>query len=305
MADPGHELVRAGTYGLGCRRCRASTQVSGDASMFECSSCGVRNFPRRCARCSGTTIVLGSGGRNGPSVWTCSWCLHENSTVRLSRRDRPSKATAADATASLEEHGLTRSDPDARLLGGFTLVAASDDGMPRGTVCSIAGLEDGVLVVADVGAKGRSLFPYADLLELEVGGRGMVSTGSRYSGGGFGVRGALVGMAVASALNDISEKITIDSFIRITSRHAEMVLSHARYAPEAIRNTLSMMFIRYRNAARAAAAPVAATPPQLPPSGPVDELERLTRLHAAGTLTDNEFELARIKQIRRLRGGAE
>lgn len=212
-------------------------------------------------------------------------------------------ATAAAAWASLEEHGLTRGDPDARLVGGFTLLAASDDSLPPGTVCSIAGLEDGVLVVAEVGAKGRSLFPYADLLELEVGGRGLISTGPQYVGGGTLVMGALAGMAIASILNNASQKVTIDSFIRITSRQAEMVLSHSQYPPEAVRNTLSMMFVRYQGAVRAGAVPGATAPPELPPPGPVDALERLTRLHAAGTLTDNEFEAARVKQIRRLHDG--
>jgi hypothetical protein len=243
--------------------------------------------------------VCGSGGRNGPGAWTCAWCLHQGTTASLRRRGRAS-ATAADARASLEEHGLTGSDPDARLLGGFTLVATSDDCIAPGTVCSIAGLEDGVLVVAEVGAKRRSLFPYAELLELEVGGRGLESTGGGYSGGGLGVRGALTGMAIASMLNNASQKTTIDSFIRITSRQAEMLLSHPRYPPKAVRNGFAMMFVRYQNAARAAAVPVAPTPPPPAPPGPVDELERLTRLHAAGTLTDNEFEMARIKQIRRL-----
>lgn len=46
----------------------------------------------------------------------------------------------------------------------------------------IAGLEDGVLVVAEVGTEGRSLFRYDDLLDLEVGGHGLVNTGRRYSG---------------------------------------------------------------------------------------------------------------------------
>jgi hypothetical protein len=228
--------------------------------------------------------------------------LHWGTTASLHQRGRPS-ATAADARASLEEHGLTGGDPHARLLGGFTLVAASDESIPLGTVCSIAGLEHGVLVAAGVSANGRALFPYADLLELEVGGRGIVTTGRIYSGGGFGVRGALTGMAMASMLNKASQKVTIDSFIRITSRQAEMLLSHPRYTPEAVRSGFSMMFIRYQSAVRAGGVPVAPAPlPPAPPSA-IDELERLTRLHAAGTLTDNEFEMAKVKQIRRLHDG--
>ena len=101
-----------------------------------------------------------------------------------------------------------------------------------GTVCSIAGLEDGVLVVAEVGANRRSLLRYDDLLALEGVGHGQVNTGLRYAGGGRGVRGALTGMVVASMLTNTSRTVAADSFIRITSRQAEMVLSHSRYSPD-------------------------------------------------------------------------
>lgn len=116
--------------------------------------------------------------------------------------------------------------------------------------------------------------------------------------------GALTGMAVASALNNASRKVAVDSFIRITSRQAEIMLSHPRYSPDVVRNTLSMMFVRYQRT-RTAAVPVAPPPLQSPPTSPIDELERLTPLHAAGTLTDAEFEMARVKQIRRLRDSEE
>lgn len=79
-----------------------------------------------------------------------------------------------------------------------------------------------------------------------------------------------------------------------------MVLSHPRYPPEAVRNGFSMMFVRYESAARSAVVPTPSPPSEQHPTSPIGELERLTRLHAAGTLTDNEFEMARDKQIRRL-----
>jgi hypothetical protein len=68
------------------------------------------------------------------------------------------------------------------------------------------------------------------------------------------------------------------------------------------------MFTAQLAAARAPSAPVpvvvAASPSAEPVAlGPVDELERLTKLHAAGTLTDTEFEMARARQIRQLHGG--
>jgi hypothetical protein len=161
-----------------------------------------------------------------------------------------------------------------------------------------------VLVVSEVGAKGRTLLPYPDLLELEADGRGLLTTGGRYIGGGRGLTGAITGMAVASMLNNATRKTQIDSYLRITTPQSQMLLRHWHYTPDEVRAALSRMF-----AAQLAAARAASTPPPVvinPPSperlssGPIDELERLTKLHAAGTLTDTEFEAARAKQIKLL-----
>jgi hypothetical protein len=146
------------------------------------------------------------------------------------------------------------------------------------------------------------MLPYDELLEVQVGGRGVVTSGGGFVGGGFGVVGALRGIAVASMLNNVMSKTAIDSYIRLTSRRAEMLLSHWKYRPETVRNSLATIWVRHLAIMRTPTViAVPAPAPELPPAGPVDELERLTRLHAAGTLTDNEFEAARSKHIRALR----
>lgn len=252
-------------------------------------------------------MIAATRGRK-PTGWTCPWCLNQVANVGTARL-RARGATAADAWRSLDDHGLARGDPDVRVLGGFEAVAGSGDCPPTGTLCSVAALADGVLVLAEIGARGRTMLPYLELLELEVGGRGMITTGGRYTGGGFGITGALTGMAIASMLNNASRKTQVDSFLRLSSRHTEILLRHWRYPPQTVRGALSRMFTAQLAAARtAAAAPVVITAPPAPeqlPSGPVDELERLTKLHAAGTLTDTEFEMARSKQIKRLHAGEE
>lgn len=78
----------------------------------------------------------------------------------------------------------------------------------------------------------------------------------------------------------------IDSFIRLTSRRTEMLLSRWKYRPETVRNSLTTIWVRHLATTR---TPTVVTVPapvlELPPAGPVDELEGLTRLHAPRQLT--------------------
>jgi len=299
----GELSVAAASYGLGCRACGTINQILGTSSSFDCATCARRNFTVDCQRCHGARVITGRG-RQAPTGWTCHWCLHQTANVGLSHLARRGRATAADAWTSLRDHGLTDGDARAQVLGGFETVAGSGDAPPPGTVSSVTALTDGVLVVAEIGAEGRTLLPYPDLLELEADGRGLLTTGGRYIGGGRGLTGAITGMAVASMLNNATRKTQIDSYLRITTPQSQMLLRHWHYTPDEVRAALSRMF-----AAQLAAARAASTPPPVvinPPSperlssGPIDELERLTKLHAAGTLTDTEFEAARAKQIKLL-----
>lgn len=306
---PEQPRIGAGTcFGLSCRACGAANDVEGDAVRFDCVGCGRRNFALGCDRCRGAQLGLDT--RSGaPTGWTCRWCLMPLANVGLPRLTGRGHepVTAAHVWRSLEAHGLASGDGQVRVLGGFELMAGSGDCPPAGTLCSIAALADGALVVAEVGAEGRILLPYAELLELEVGGRGQLTHGGRFSGGGFGVRGALTGMAVASMLNNATRKTAVDCFLRLTTAETEMLMRHFSCDPETVRGRLSRMFTGQLVAARAAAAPAPVIVPTPAPvqiaAGPVDELERLTKLHAAGTLTDTEFEMARARQIRQLHGG--
>jgi hypothetical protein len=304
-------VVPAASYRLDCRACRVLTSLAGPESQFDCTACGRRNFIVACGRCQGAEVIAGARRRK-PTGWTCSWCLHQTANVGTARL-RARSASAADAWRSLQKHGLTGNDPEVRVLGGFETVAGSGDCPPVGTICSVAALADSVLVVAEIGAHGHTMLPYSDLLELQADGHGILTTGGRYTGGGVGITGALAGMAVASILNNATQKTHIDSYLRLTAHRTEILLRHPRYTPQAIRGALSRIFTGHLAAARTAATPIILTAPaaalaaapEALPSGPVDELERLTKLHAAGTLTDTEFEMARSKQIKRLHAAEE
>lgn len=283
-----------GTVGLPCVSCGKGLQVERSVTRFCCSSCGADNFIYACARCEGPEIVS-SRGKGPPAGWTCGWCYQEHQLSMLRRSYGTPSRTAAEVRAAREDHRLTSGGKDVALLGGFTLVAGSGDCPPVDAICSIVGLEEGILVTAEHGAAGRSMLRYDDLLGVEVGGHGSITTGRQWAGGGLGITGAVKGMALASVLNAASKRTTVvDSFLRITSRETEMFFSHPRCLPGAVRNTFSAMFVRIETARRAGPSKPSGS------SGPLDELERLARLHDAGALTDSEFELARAPYVQKL-----
>lgn len=301
---PGERLIAPeASHRLTCTACQASNDVPAAATKFVCTACGKRNLIFGCDHCGGAQVAADSHGKSRVG-WTCYWCLEPlvfTSDSRLRRGGR-GKATAADVSYSLEEHGLTGGDSRVIVVGGFEVIAGSGECPPAGSVCSIAALAEGVLVVSEIRHRGHIYLRYPELVELEAGGQGMLVFGPRFIGGGrLGVP-ALVGMAVARALTNATRKTALDSFLRVTATDTELLLRHWHYEPATVRGMLSRMFTAQLAAARTATPPVIVQAPAPPPtaSTPLDELERLTKLHAAGTLTDTEFELARAKQIKSL-----
>lgn len=308
VIERSHGTGSQASYSLDCRACQHITAVVGDARHFDCGNCGCRSFFLACERCHGANLVLGNG-RGEPIQWRCDWCLVQNANSAIKRLKRE-PASAADAWAALDRHALTYGDRDVAMLGGFELVGGHGDCPPPGTLCSVGALADGVLIVAELGATGRVMLPYRDLLAVEVGGRGIIERSAGLVGGGVGMRGTLKGIAMAHVINNLTRKTEVDSFLRITAAETEMLFSHWRLGPAQVRSSLGRLFTAQMAAARQnASQPVRvevptspAAPPPRPPSA-IDELERLTKLHAAGTLTDTEFEIARAQQIRRLHAG--
>jgi hypothetical protein len=129
------------------------------------------------------------------------------------------------------------------------------------------------------------------LTGLELGG-GARSEGAQFFGGGFGLSGALEGMAVASILNALTRKTKINTGLIISAVGGEALLHHGEFVPADLRTRLSPLFARYQAAQQSATA--------VPASDPISQLERLAQLRASGLLTDEEFEALRARQVQRL-----
>lgn len=82
-------------------------------------------------------------------------------------------------------------------------------------------------------------FPFQDLLDIEIGGPGVVETGGGFIGGGFGIKGSLEGMAFAHVLNRLTTRKTINTMVRLDTSHGEIFLHTSSVEPGALRIVLS------------------------------------------------------------------
>ena len=70
-----------------------------------------------------------------------------------------------------------------------------------------------------------------DITELEIGGRGAVSSGGGFIGGGFGLSAAGTGMAIATLLNAATTKNESVTCMRLQAEDAELYLLQRGIAP--------------------------------------------------------------------------
>jgi hypothetical protein len=151
-------------------------------------------------------------------------------------------------------------------------------------------------VRAEAGGTGVATIPYERITDIEIAGRA-VSRGGGFIGGGFGLEGAAEGMLVASFLNALTTRTTIDTGLAIASLDGELLVNHHAIGRDHLRRRLSVMFTRL-NAARHQGRDRTRSA-----TSPISQLERLAALYGKGMLTAEEFEAARAAQVKRLTEG--
>ena len=63
---------------------------------------------------------------------------------------------------------------------------------------------------------------YAEIVALDFDGPGKVTMGGGFIGGGFGLLGAVEGMAIVLVLNSLTTRSEIESLIRCEAREMEV-----------------------------------------------------------------------------------
>jgi hypothetical protein len=90
---------------------------------------------------------------------------------------------------------------------------------------------------------------WSELINIEIAGPGNVTRGGGFIGGGFGLDGAAEGMLVASVLNALTTRSSIQSLLGLLFRHQELWVLHDVLEPLALRVEMAPVFARMRSEA--------------------------------------------------------
>ncbi|HUC26288.1 MAG TPA: SHOCT domain-containing protein [Streptosporangiaceae bacterium] len=158
-------------------------------------------------------------------------------------------------------------------------------------------LEDRFQVFAARQPQGLAVVPYSQVEDVEIGGPGLVRTGGGFVGGGFGVNGAIEGMAIASVLNALTARTSIKTVLRIQGTGCELFLLHTMLTSEQVRIVMSRPLGAIRPARAAAVADGIQHGARVVSPSPAEELSKLVDMLEKGLLTREEFNLMKAKLI--------
>jgi Short C-terminal domain len=228
--------------------------------------------------------------------------IAEHTEGRVMEKARTLATKAAERAASYEDYSKRIEDgkPELQAVwqGSIAVVQScrflGGHGFPlhAGDVCALV-FADKELRVA-VSTREPSIVPYEEITEIEIGGPGRTQTGGGFFGGGFGLSGAAEGMLIANALNLLTTRTNVDTVICVQTREAEVFFHHNQTPPDALRIQLSPVFSALR---RLQSIGSELEPPARIAATVVDHLARLAELHAAGSLTDDEFAAAKARLL--------
>lgn len=119
----------------------------------------------------------------------------------------------------------------------------------------------------------------ASLVGIEIWGPGRVEEGGGFIGGGFGLEGAVKGMAAAEVLNRLTTRSTINTFLKLQwSDQTEDFLFYDGEPPQDLRVRLSHVFSLLNK-----------EEPGAPANSLVRDLDAAAALLEKGLLTEQEF----------------
>lgn len=187
-----------------------------------------------------------------------------------------------EAKLELDRLATYRVVDDCTLLGGYGWQAP--DFVP-GRVCVLRFTEEGLWAHSPSSWVPLIRSPYHDAVALEFSGPGLVTSGARVFGGGFGLVGAAGGILASAVLNSLTKRTSIHTIIRYQAVNMEAFFFHSRATPDQLRVALSQVLSHIG--------------PRVPSSADSlsSELSRLAELHKSGAVTDEEFAALKARLI--------
>jgi putative oligomerization/nucleic acid binding protein len=211
----------------------------------------------------------------------------EAEVARLRARDADAREVA-----ELEAHALL-SLRGVAYLGGYV----PESPIRQGSLYDVLFLEDRLVVSAHRQATMLTEVHYSQVEDVEIGGPGLVKTGGRFVGGGFGGTGAVEGMAIAAVLNALTTRTSVKTIVRIQGSSCELFLLHTSLTPEQLRIAMSRPLAVIRSARATQANGGTQNEPPVAALSPVQELTKLADMLEKGLLTREEFDLMKARLL--------
>lgn len=134
--------------------------------------------------------------------------------------------------------------------------------------------------------------PTSAIVAADISGRGAVTEGGGFIGGGFGLEGAAVGVGVAAVLNSLTTKTRMETVLRLATTNGEVFLHYGSLPPDRLRIALSSFFGRLTRQLASAASSSDERSDDF-----AAQLERLADLRREGLLTEEEFANAKARVL--------
>jgi hypothetical protein len=182
------------------------------------------------------------------------------------------------------------SNAEGTFLQDCTLLGGHGHSIAPGTACTVLLGSDEAHITPTEGEPVT--FRYKELDSLEIGGRGLLQPGGGFIRGGFGAEGAVLGMGIASVLNSLTSKSSIETVLTFKTRRGEAWVHYPRETPQALNIRLSGVLAKVERSNQE--KPIART------ASVTEELARLHELHVQRALTDEEYAEAKARLIERL-----
>jgi len=147
---------------------------------------------------------------------------------------------------------------------------------------------------------GRSI---GDLVGVQIGGRGIYTTGGGWVGGGFGLNGALQGAAMASMLNALETRVHNDCLMRLSFENAELNFQILDITPRDLELKLAPLRLYLEKNLGVTSTSTMGLSGTVGVSGArmdkdlKTKLEQLKVAFSEGLLTESEYETKRSKLL--------
>jgi hypothetical protein len=209
------ELRVAGGMASECSVCGAGSVVKPTASEKTCAVCAAVILYRSCPRCGHTCSIPPTIAAPNVRAWKCNGCKRDSKRYRWDDAQHSDIYSGTAKGWALEVYGAEHvgkalSDPDRRRIDGSILSMTGISGMANSGCTVFFDREAAVVMIGDT--DHRRQLNYSDITSLQIGGRGDVVTtttsGTQWSGGGFGAAGIIEGVALSKILTSLTSKTT-------------------------------------------------------------------------------------------------